>query len=149
MSWYHHVICSMPHTCKGKIKFHITGYLWGESTSDWWFPSQRAGNVRAFPCHDTIMSYHHATCFMPHTCKGKIKFHITGYLWGESTSDCWFPSQRAGNVRAFPCHDTIMSYHHATCFMPHTCKGNIKFHITGYLWGEATSDWWFPLTKSQ
>ena len=42
-------------TTKKTSKFHITVPLWGESTGDWWIPSQRPAMQEALPWYDVFM----------------------------------------------------------------------------------------------
>ena len=44
------------------------------------------------------------------TAEKTAKLCITGHLWGESTSNPRFPTQRASNSENFPCHDVILIF---------------------------------------
>ena len=64
------------HLMTSLSKLHATGPLWGESTSDWWFPSQRASNMGSF----FMWWHHHAT-----KDNNKVGYHSprAAMLWGH------------------------------------------------------------------
>ena len=86
----------------------ISGHLWGESTSYWWFPSQRASNVEMFLYQEII--YFWWIYFTP------IYYHSLAFAWDSSI----FLAICEGNppvIGGFPhkgpvIHKVFLSRHH-------------------------------------
>ena len=113
MSWRHHCIKT----------FHITGPLWGESTSHWWIPLTKGQWCRAVIMFPLSLAREQS---VEQTVQLPVIINASMLMW--SHCDGCFPTQRVSNAKGSNVVNVTMSWRHHKSRHFRCCRKSFHSH---------------------